>query len=83
MTKVSVFGKQPTEKKELKKIEFKMSLLRTGDLGDNIRKPTFYSHVELFKKDDGFGYDIIIAWVDDGENMNRDVILGHWNDGVV
>lgn len=80
MTKVSVFGQQPTETKELKKIEFIEGLDAGSKMRYALRGPSSYENVMLLE----LGYfndcDLIMAW----DNVNDKMIYrGHWNDGVV
>lgn len=82
MTKVSVFG-QETEKKE-KKVSFIYLLNPTGLIQsiNYSQKPENYDNVQLYRKSyHGADYDLILAWNENG--TNRDIYLGHWNDGVV
>jgi len=88
MTKASVFGE--TEKKkdiELKKIQFVHVVLRDEfKIGKAHNGPAQYDNVQLFKASDGLEYDLIIAWNNSVNRIpknNRDVYLGHWNDGIV
>lgn len=83
MTKVSVFGQQPTETKELKKIKFVKYFDNSGELKKSVRsqRPSEWHNVQLFDKSKIGQLDIIIAWDDNSEA--RVVFLGHWNDGVV
>lgn len=83
MTKVSVFGEQPIEKKELKKIE----LIRYLD------KSLFFATVKEIKASEfdnalllesdycNSGLDLIFVF--DDEKGEETLFLGHWNDGVV
>lgn len=80
MTKVSVFGKQPTKTKELKKIEFVEGLDAPSKMRCASRGPSSYENVMLLE----LGYfndgDLIMAW----DNIDYKMIYrGHWNDGVV
>lgn len=83
MTKVSVFGEQPTEKKELKKIE----LVRYWDRGLSLVtvytiKASDFDNVLLLKPDYyNSGLDLIFVF--DDEKGEETLFLGHWNDGVV
>ncbi len=88
MTKASVFGE--TEKKkdiELKKIQFVHVVLRDEfKIGKAHNDPAQYDNVQLFKTNDGREYDLIIAWNNSVNRIpqnNRNIYLGHWNDGVV
>ena len=83
MTKVSVFGQQPTETKELKKIEFAKFIDEDGNLMDfeYTQAPKNWDNVQLFRKREFGLYDTILAWDD---NLKcACIFLGHWNDGVV
>jgi hypothetical protein len=80
MTKVSIFGQQPTETKELKKIEFVKWLSLESDLEKAKVVPSNYENVMLLEKNYPIGYDLILAW---DEVSNKTLYLGHWNDGVV
>lgn len=85
MTKVSVFGQEATELKELKKIEFVAQLLTVNDLKvlpANLT-PAMFDNVSLFCKSEDDDLDIILAWDNEGPQDERNVFLGHWNDGVV
>lgn len=84
MTKVSVFGQQPTETKELKRIEFVKYLHPDGELQDSheCQKPKHWHNLQLFNKGTHSKYDTIIAW-DEDEDHQKAIFLGHWNDGVV
>lgn len=83
MTKVSVFGQQPTEQpKELKKIEFVKRIHSDGTLGPNITAPKDWDNVVLYRAAKSADcFDLILAF--DDNNGMRAVFLGHWNDGVV
>jgi hypothetical protein len=87
MTKVSVFGQQPTETKELKKIEF-VKWLKSYEnehrLRDSNSTPSSWGEVCLLvKKYQRSEYDLIFTrGVFDGE-FRTCIFLGHWNDGVV
>lgn len=82
MTKVSVFGKEPTENKELKTIElvkymdkslsFTTTQISASDF-DNVLllEPNYYSS----------GFDLIFVF--DNTKGEETLYLGHWNDGVV
>lgn len=81
MTKVSVFGQNATELKELKPIE----LIKSLDGGFNFyisnQKASHYNNVMLFEKNYGqSGFDLIFAWNDIDDKV---IFIGHWNDGVV
>ena len=85
-TKVSVFGQQPTETKELKKIEFvkRLNLSKGGYLENNQKLyPSSFDNVQLFGSGPFDNMDIILAWDDNGEMDERNVFIGHWNDGIV
>ena len=83
MTKVSVFGQQPTETKELKKIEFVKYLHDNGELMDVecTQLPKNWQNVQLFCTGEFDFYDTILAW--DDNQKTKCIFLGHWNDGVV
>lgn len=87
MTKVSVFGQQSTETKELKKIEF-VKWLKSYENEHKVRDsnsiPKTWDEVCLLvKKYQRSEYDLIFArGVIDGE-FRTCIFLGHWNDGVV
>jgi len=82
MTKVSVFGQQPTETKELKKIEFVKCIASTGKY-TIAADPSIWDNVQLFIKNyRGGGFDIILAW-EDNRPQEKVIYLGHWNDGIV
>lgn len=80
MTKVSVFGQQPTETKELKKIEFVEGLDAPSKMRSASRTPYSYENVMLLE----LGYfndgDLIMAWDSINDKM---IYRGHWNDGIV
>ena len=78
MTKVSVFGEQPTEAKEFKKIEFAHRINSSGHITEAKTGPCHWENVMLYRKGGGF-YDIILAF----DNGEKAIFLGHWNDGVV
>ena len=81
MTKVSVFGQQPTETKELKKIKFVKRLYSDCIISTSTLSPKDWNNVMLYRKSTNRdSFDIILAWDDGGENA---IFLGHWNDGVV
>ena len=92
MTKVSVFGQQPTETKELKKIEF-VKVLNDDNSFDCVIteeiKPHSWSNVSLVTKNhNGVGIDLILAWEGGldkkiGCPVGGTLFFGHWNDGVV
>lgn len=80
MTKVSVFGQQSTETKELKKIEFVEGLDAPSKMRVASRGPSSYENVMLLE----LGYfndgDLIMAWDNIDDKM---IYRGYWNDGVV
>lgn len=81
MTKVSVFGQQPTETKELKKIEF-VHFFNGTELESPVCEPDSFKNIVLLRKSyKPSNFDLIFAY---NENTNGGIIyLGHWNDGVV
>ena len=80
MTKVSVFGQQPTKTKELKKIEFvKVVNGDTMDLSGASKESNEWDSVILIEKDYCPEFDLIYAH----NNGIGCAYLGHWNDGVV
>lgn len=81
MTKVSVFGQQPTETKELKKIEFVKYLDGNRVFDDASNNAHEWDNVQLFSKSQHGNLDVIIAW--DNDLSHKSIILGHWNDGIV
>ena len=88
MTKVSVFGQQPTETKELKKIEFVSYLNVNREFIKANREfikartqPDEWDNIQLFSKSQSGNLDVMIAWDDDMKY--KSIILGYWNDGVV
>ena len=82
MTKVSVFGQEATESKQLKPIEFVKRILPDGSFDEPTPKPEEWDNVILFrKKDRYFSYDVILASDDNSEA--RGIYIGHWNDGVI
>lgn len=82
MTKVSVFGQEATESKQLKPIEFVKVLTNNGSVNTSLRDAKSWDNVQLFRKSEGYKYDIIIAW-DNSLPQYPMVYLGHWNDGVI
>lgn len=81
MTKVSVFGQQPTETKELKKIEFVKRVCSDATIEEPIANPCSWQNVMLYRESSGYpSFDMILAWDNYGEKA---FLLGHWNDGVV
>ena len=80
MTKVSVFGEQPTETKELKKIEFVKEIISSDIIIETTTEPYEFKNVMLIEIGCVDGYDAILAW---DEINNKIIYLGHWNDGVV
>jgi len=81
MTKVSVFGQQPTETKELKKIEFVKRVCSDASIDSPICNPSSWQNIMLYRESSGYpSFDMIMAWDNFGEKA---VFLGHWNDGVV
>ena len=86
MTKVSVFGETEGQIKEPKKIELIKLVNSDGGL-DGGDKPNGFENVTLLIKSYYCsGYDLIIAWNNSVNRIpknNRDVYLGHWNDGIV
>ena len=80
MTKVSVFGQQPTETKELKKIEFVKALINENEW-DTPCSPGDWDNIMLLEKDYTYsGLDLIMAW---DCISDKTIYLGHWNDGIV
>ena len=78
MTKISVFGDEPTKERELKGIEFVLMLIE-GVLIDAPNSPSAYDNIELIGR--GYKYDKIDAWDDNA--TSKATYLGHWNDGVL
>ena len=83
-TRVSVFGQQPTETKELKKIEFVKSLNNDGEIKEvlEVQKVNSWDNIQLLRRSEGDFYDIIMAW-DNNDAHTPVIFLGHWNDGIV
>ncbi len=86
MTKISVFGESPIEKKEKEPIEFKKRLYHDGSCPDVLMATTdSFSEVQLYAR--GVDMDIILAWKEDNSGNvakgSEKVYLGHWNDGVL
>ena len=80
MTKVSVFGQQPTETKELKKIEFELALSSSNTITEAELEPRHFRNIMLIQTNYSNSLDAILAW-DDLHDVT--IYLGHWNDGVV
>ena len=81
MTKVSVFGQNATESKQLKPIEFLESLDGEFKFYKTSSSPSHYNYVMLFEKNYGqSGFDLIFAWNDIDDKV---IFIGHWNDGVI
>ena len=82
MTKVSVFGEQPTEQpKELKKIKFVKALVNEFAFDKSCCSPKSWANLMLLEKEyTKSGLDLIMAWDDISD---KTIYLGHWNDGVV
>ena len=89
MTKVSVFGEQPTEPKKLKKIEFVKWLKGYGGVFKVQQEGCFtgpknWAEVCLLAKNyQGSEYDLIFARSSIDSPFRTCLYLGHWNDGVV
>ena len=85
-TKVSVFGQETEMKKDLKKIEFvkRISLNKKGHLENSVGlNPSDFDNVQLFTKNSSGSLCVIIAWDNAGTISQRNVFIGHWNDGIV
>lgn len=81
MTKVSVFGQQPTETKELKKIEF-VHFFNGAELVSPVFEPDLFENIVLLRKSyKSSNLDLIYAYNENESGGN--IYLGHWNDGVV
>ena len=81
MTKVSVFGDKPTEKKELKQIEL-VEFIKLTRNSEAVEFANEYENITLLVKDycrDGF--DLILAYDEDVNDGG--VYFGYWNDGIV
>lgn len=81
MTKVSVFGKQPTETKELKKIEF-VKFFDGDKIEESSIKPTDFDNVVLIAKQYSCESKLDLIYAFD-KPTSGNIYLGHWNDGVV
>lgn len=79
MTKVTILGQEPKEKKELKPIEFTESLTGSKNFEGGCVPPSDWANIELVCRYGSF--DIMFAY-DDSRN-NGCLYLGHFNDGVV
>lgn len=84
MTKVSVFGQQPTETKELKKIEFVKVLNSNGVLVEPGTNPYHWKNIMLLEKQcKTLKLDLMVAWDNEPTDSEKYIVLGHWNDGIV
>lgn len=81
MTKVSVFGQEATESKQLKPIELVKRLYTDGIIESTSLNAKDWDNVQLFDFASDEQFDTILAWDDD--QKSKCIFLGHWNDGVV
>lgn len=83
MTKISIFGWNPSEIKEPKEIQFLYYLDNIGMLkpSQESQKPNQWQNVQLFHKSELGQYDVIIAW--NNNNRQKCVFLGKWNSGII
>lgn len=82
MTKVSVFGQEATESKQLKPIEFVKRIYSDGTVATNTTTPKDWNNVVLYMATSYVDcFDLILAF-DDNDGV-RALFLGYWNDGVV
>ena len=82
MTKVSVFGQETEKKKREIPIEFVKIISARGNAAlSGVYKPEHYDNVMLYRKSNWSEFDLILAW--DNIGYNRNIYLGHWNDGFV
>lgn len=83
-TKITVLGSEATEKKELKKIEFKGYLMSSSlEINEAILdrdEPCKLNEIILLPKPVGHRYDLFLCVRIDGSQF---YMLGHFNDGVV
>lgn len=82
MTKVTILGQEPTEKKELKKIEFKIKLSYNLIFDNAVCKPNEWDNIILLERSYGRddGLDLMYA---SSINSIGCLYLGHFNDGIV
>lgn len=78
MTKVTVLGQEP-EQKKLKPIEFTHVLNSKKEFEDGCLAPNDWENIELIYRDGLF--DVMFAY--DNDRNNGNLYLGHFNDGVV
>lgn len=86
-TRVSVFGQQPTETKELKKIEF-VKWLKSYEDEDKVKEstslPKVWEEICLLQKNyQDSKHDLIFARGKIDGHFRTCIYLGHWNDGIV
>ena len=81
-TQVIIIGK--TEKKNAKTaIEFQSFLDSTLKIDDAAYSPSHYKYIELICKGYALGFDLMFAYNDPNERSCGDLLIGHFNDGVV
>lgn len=80
-TKITILGSEPTEKKELKKIEFVKNLKNDMIIGSLCANPCGWENIVLLEKSSRYdGLDVMWAYDNGGKGY---LYLGHFNDGVV
>lgn len=80
MTNISVFGEEK-EKQGKKSIEFVLFIGSAGDKLEARTCPSEYDNLCYLGKYGIGRFDAILAW--DNDSTNKQLYLGHWNDGVV
>lgn len=82
MTKVSVFGQNTAESKQLKPIEFVKKLGYTCEIEASVTEPKEWENVMLLERKYTYdGLDLMIVWDEDIDD--KTIYLGHWNDGII
>jgi hypothetical protein len=81
-TQVIIIGK--TEKKNAKTaIEFQSFLNSSLKIDAAALSPYHYKYIELICKDYSLGFDLMFAYYDPNKRSCGDLLIGHFNDGVV
>ncbi len=80
MTKVTILGEEPKEKK-LKPIEFKLECFEKVFSKEPLCTPDGWDNIELVALDFIENYDLMFAY--DKSRCGGCLYLGHFNDGIV
>lgn len=83
MTKITILGQEPTQKKELKPIEFIKSITTSikTEFIETSQFPHNWENITLIQEKFSEGLDLMFAY--DVNRVYRGLFLGHFNDGIV